>query len=256
MKIKKGKSICFFSAKGGVGKTTNLINLAGILEQLEKRVLLIDMDLTSGSIANFLNKSYDRSLTNLVDDLYYNRFTEIEDYVTKYDDYIDLLCAPKDPREGAQIANSFISDIIHKAEYNYDVVLIDMNHSLSDVNLTILDQVSEIFFIITNDPLDLKNMKNMMILFKELEIKNFKIILNNSRDPFKDYFSIYDIKHILKHNIDYTLSSEMFLKDMEKYIMKGIILSLDRKFSSLMSKDYQNFLVIATALLESDKNEQ
>ena len=255
MKIKKGKSMCFFSAKGGVGKTTNLINLAGIFEQLEKRVLLIDMDLTGGSIAHFLNKTYRKSITNVVEDLFYHRFTEIEDYVIKYDDYIDLLCAPKDPREGSRIDYQVINDIIHKAEYSYDVVLIDMNHMLNDVNLAILDTVSEICFVTTNDPLDLKNMKNLLILFKELEIKNFKIILNNSRDPFKDYFSMYDIKHILKHNIDYTLSNEMFLKDMEKYIMKGIILSLDRKFASIMRKDYQTLLVIATDLLEEDKDE-
>ena len=37
MKLKKGKSMCFFSAKGGVGKTTNIINLACIIEQLEKK---------------------------------------------------------------------------------------------------------------------------------------------------------------------------------------------------------------------------
>lgn len=255
MKVKKGKSLCFFSAKGGVGKTTNLINLAGIFEQLEKRVLLIDMDLTGGSIAHFLNKTYDRSISHVVEDLFYHRFTELEDYVTKYDDYIDLLCAPKDPREGNLFDHLAISDIIHKAEYAYDVVLIDMNHSLNDVNLAVLDTVREIFFVTTNDPLDLKNMKNLVGLFEELEIKKFKIILNNSRDPFKDYFSLYDIKHILKHNIDYTLSSEMFLKDMEKYIMKGIVLSLDRKFATIMSKDYQTFLVIATDVLEEDKDE-
>ena len=61
------------------------------------------------------------------------------------------------------------------------------------------------------------------------------------------------MKHILKNNIDYTLSVDMFLKDMEKYIMEGIIISLDNKFSSVMSKDYQTFLVIATDLLGGDK---
>ena len=30
MKIKKGKSMCFFSAKGGVGKKINILNFAGI----------------------------------------------------------------------------------------------------------------------------------------------------------------------------------------------------------------------------------
>lgn len=42
----RGKSICIFSAKGGVGKTTTTINLAGIYEHLEKKVLIIDLDLS------------------------------------------------------------------------------------------------------------------------------------------------------------------------------------------------------------------
>ena len=59
MKLKKGKSLGFFSAKGGVGKTVNLINLAGIFQQLGKKVLMIDLDLYSGGIANALNKPFD-----------------------------------------------------------------------------------------------------------------------------------------------------------------------------------------------------
>ena len=40
----KGKAMCIFSAKGGVGKTTTTINLAGIYENLEKKVLIIYLD--------------------------------------------------------------------------------------------------------------------------------------------------------------------------------------------------------------------
>ena len=51
MSRNKGKALCLFSAKGGVGKTINAINLAGIFEQLEKKVLIIDFDLTGGDVA-------------------------------------------------------------------------------------------------------------------------------------------------------------------------------------------------------------
>lgn len=256
MKLKKGKSMCFFSGKGGVGKTVNIINLAGIFEHLEKRVLLIDMDLYSGGIALSLNKKSDKSIYNLADDIINNRYKDIKDYVVKVDDYIDVLCAPKDPRNAGKIEVRFIEDIIRKAELNYDVVLVDTNHALNDISLVTLSSVDEIVFFVTNDPVDLKNMKSLLAIFNSLEFSNYKVLLNNSRDPFKDYFSMYDIKHILKHNVDYTLSPEMFLKDMEKYVMDGIIVSLDKKFPRMMSRDYQTFLVMATDLLEGENENE
>ena len=76
MAIKKGKSLCFFSAKGGVGKTINLLNLAGIFEQLEKRVLIIDMDLYSGGIAAYLNRKNDKNIYTLCFDLMNGSFKE------------------------------------------------------------------------------------------------------------------------------------------------------------------------------------
>lgn len=256
MKIKKGKSLCFFSAKGGVGKTTNLLNLAGILEQFDKKVLIIDMDLYSGGIATYLNKKFDKSIYHLAFDLMNNKFNDINDYTVMVDDYIDILCAPKDPRDANKIEAKYIDDIIKKAELKYDAVLIDTNHSLNDINLTILDSVDQIYFMVTNDPLDLKKLKSLLTIFDSLNMNNYKVILNNSRDPFKSYFSNYEIKKIINHRLDYTISVELFLKDIEKLIMKGVIISLDRKFADIMTKDYQAFVTMATDFLEGDNKDE
>lgn len=249
MKLKKGKSMCVFSAKGGVGKTINVINLAGIFQQLDKKVLIIDLDLYGGSIANALNKKYDYSIFNLVEDLSYNRFDDFGKYVVKVTTHIDVLCAPKDPRDASKIEIKYIEEIINNAVFSYDVVLVDTNHALTDFNLMALSVVDQINFITTNDPLDLKNLKSLITIFKDYDIKNYKIILNNSRDPFKNYFSMYDIKNILGENISYTLSNELFLKDIEKRIMNGDIISLDKRFASVMSKDYKVYVLMATDLM-------
>jgi hypothetical protein len=117
--------------------------------------------------------------------------------------------------------------------------------SFQDKYLKLFTFNNEESLIEIKDKID-KNLKAIQELY---DIKNYKIVLNNSRDPFKNYFSMYDIKHILNENISYTLSPDMFLKDIEKRIMNGDIISLDKKFASVMSRDYKVFVLMATDLL-------
>ena len=88
MASKKGKTICLFSSKGGVGKTIMTLNLAGICEKLQHKTLIIDLDLTNGGISVALNREVNKSIYNLIDDINNNRYKEFKDYVTKYDEYI------------------------------------------------------------------------------------------------------------------------------------------------------------------------
>jgi len=252
-KKKKGISLCLFSGKGGVGKSVLALNLAGLYCSIGKRVLLLDLDLSSGSIAVALNKPYEKTIYNFVDDYNNNRFKEFSSYVTKYNDHIDFLPSPKDPRQASKINSKYLEIAMDKATNDYDVVLIDTNHQLNETNLVILDAVDKILFVMQNDPLDLKNMKSILSIFKDLEKANYKILLNNSRDPFKKYFTLFDMKNVLKANIDYVISSEFFLKNMDSYIMNGEIVTLHPKAANTFNKDYTTLMTVAMNSLEREE---
>jgi len=244
----KGISICITSAKGGVGKTITTLNLAGIYETLKKKVLIIDFDLSGGGISMALNVPELKNVYNLVDDYNNNRYQEFKNYVTKYDGAIDILASPKDPRQASKIDAKYVEIILDKAIFLYDVVLIDTNHVLNDFHVLTMDLVDKLLLLVTNDPMDVKNMRSLIAIFKDIQYQNFKVLLNNSVQPFKKYFSIYDIKNIIKANIDYVLSSDFYIKNIDSFVMNGKILTLDPKIGTLFGKDYTTLMGVATDL--------
>ncbi len=252
----KGTSIVIASAKGGVGKTITTLNLAGIFEMLQKKVLIIDFDLSGGGISVALNIPNGKSCYHFVDDYNNNRYKEFKNYITKYDDAIDVLASPKDPRQAGKIDPKYVEIILDKAVFNYDVVLIDTTHDLTDFNVLTLDLADHILFMVTNDPLDLKNMRSLIAIFKDLDLHNYKVILNESVFPFKGYFGIYDIKNIIRANIDYVLSKDFYIKNIDTFIMNGKIITLDKKASSFFAKDYTTLMGICTDIFkEGEKHE-
>lgn len=251
MKKEAAKIITVFSCKGGVGKTTTTINLAGIYSLMDKKVLIIDLDLNSGGVAVSLNVSADKTIYNAVDDISNNRFEEITNYVSKYNDKIDVLPAPKDPRNALKIDSKYVSLIITSCMYKYDVVIIDTSHNLSPVTLSALDKSDNTAFLVTNDPVDLKNARSMIAIFEDTENNNYKVVFNSSKDTGKDYFSLFDVKNIIKHNIDYTIDKSFYIKDIDKYVIDGEILTLNKKIRTLKKNDIMKLTKLATALLNT-----
>ena len=251
MKKDAAKIITIFSGKGGVGKTTTLINLAGIYSLMDKKVLIMDLDLNSGGIATSLNVDVNKTIYNVVDDMGNNRFDGIENYVSKYNDKIDVLAAPKDPRDALKVDSKYIDLIIMSAMYKYDVILIDTSHNISPISLSALDKSDNTLFMVTNDLVDLKNARSMVAIFKDTEKENYKVVFNSSKDTGKDYFSLFDVKNIIKHNIDYTIDRSFYIKDIDKYVIDGKILTLDKKIRLSRKGDIMKLTKLASALLDA-----
>lgn len=168
----------------------------------------------------------------------------MNDYTVKYNEYIDFISAPKNISEANKVTFDCIETIITEANLLYDVILFDTNHIYNKFNDLLLKKMNHIFYIITNDSLDLKNSRNNIDCLKKYT-HNIDVILNYSIHFNREYFIMYDIKNILQCNVDYTISNRFNYDGIDGITVNGEILTI----SSQKWYDYKTFSLIAKSLI-------
>ena len=129
------KVVAVANQKGGVGKTTTVVNLGACLAKKGKKVLLIDLDPQGNTTSGFgLNKEtiMNTSYEMLMQDC------EIKDAVLKFEELkLDLLPSSVD-LAGAEVEligindrESMLEKDLKEIKKNYDVILIDCPPSLN-----------------------------------------------------------------------------------------------------------------------------
>lgn len=250
MAIHEAKIITIASVKGGTGKTTTALNLAGTYSLMNKKTLLLDFDLYSGGIALSLNKDITSDLYKLSYDMSVNEYKNINDYILKYNEFIDIIPAPKDPRYASKIETKYISSILKKVRPKYDVIIIDTSHVLDATNLILFDKSNTIVYVTNNSPLDIKNLKSMITIHKDMEKENYMVVLNESTSKLNEIFSNYDIKNIIKSDINYIIPRTFYNKNINKYVLNGKIMILEKNIRILNKNTIKVFEKMALDLLE------
>jgi len=250
MAIKRGKVIAITSVKGGTGKTTIALNKAGLLSEKEKKILLIDGDLYNGGIAASLDLEYEKDLYLLVNDLATSHFDSLEKYVKAYNDYIDVLPSPRDPRDASKVESKYLGLLLAKARMRYDIILVDLNHVMDANNLTFLDEADLIYYVITNDLVDIKGIKTMIAIYNDMDKDNYRIILNEAKDRLKPVLSKTNVKNIIKDDLDYIIPSSFYLKDIGNYVLKGNIIACNKGIKRKHKNAIAVFENIVSEILE------
>ncbi len=251
-----GKTMCIYGAKGGIGKSTLLLNMGGVSASLGYKTLLLDFDMHTGVLGMMVNSNIKETVYHITDDIVNNRFKDTKSYIYKYSDNLSILPAPKDPRQGNKINARYLPLIIEKVKNEYDIILIDTSSKMDEVSIVTLDSVDKILFVIDNDVFTLKNTRSILNIFNDSDIKNYKVLLNMSIDFKTKYFSLSDIKKIIGANVDYMISKDLFIKDISSYYYESKIPSTIKHFNRKYREDYNTMKMIIDMLMEGDTNEE
>ena len=202
------KTIAVFNQKGGVGKTTTVVNLSACLASKGKRVLMIDIDpqgnTTSGIGIDKTNLQY------TVYDILINSINT-EDTVLKTE-FENLYIIPASVQlAGAEIELTMLKDrelklkeSINELRKNYDYIIIDCPPSLGLLSINALSAVESVLIPIQCEYYALEGVSQLMNTIKlvkkslnpDLEIEGVVLSMFDGRtnlsiqvvDEVKKYF--------------------------------------------------------------------
>lgn len=115
------KTIMVTSSVQGEGKTTTVCNIACVMTELNKNILLVDLDFRKPFVHKFFNLSNKNGFT----DLLYNK-DDYTNYIKGVCPRMDVITAGINPFNPAEILNSrSIREVLNILSMSYDYVFLD-----------------------------------------------------------------------------------------------------------------------------------
>ncbi len=150
--------VTVFSTKGGVGKSVLATNIGSALAStLDKRTVLVDLDLQFGDVAIMLGLEPKRTILDAVHNIDRLDVDMLAGYLTTHDSGLQVLLAPVNPEDAETITTGRIAKILGLLSEMFDYVVIDTAATFDEVVLTALDKSTHVFAVTMMDVASIKN---------------------------------------------------------------------------------------------------
>lgn len=181
------KSLLVTSSVSGEGKTTTICNLALVMAQTEKKVLLMDGDLRKSSVHRAFRISNEQGLSNVL-----AQNVDYETVIQRISDAeIDIMTAgPTLPNPSEFLGSKKIKQLLKQLQSQYDMILIDSPPILPITDGQLLSKcVDGVLFVIRSGKTKLYQVKKAKSHLDLVGAHLIGTVLNNKKFKIDRYYS-------------------------------------------------------------------
>lgn len=252
------KTISIFNQKGGVGKTTSVVNLAVALSKLDKKVLVIDFDPQANTTTGL---GFDKNeLEKSIYKMFYDEGDNYKDYILKSEEG-PYLIASENSLSGLEVELvsldqeerlKMLSQIIEEIKKDFDIILIDCPPSLGLLSLNALVASDSIIIPIQTEYYALEGVSELLKTYQtikesikeDLEIEGVLLCMFD-KDTDLSYEVVEEVKSFFKEKVFSTMIPRN-IKLAEAPSFGKSVISYDEK-----SKGARAYLSLAKELVEN-----
>jgi pilus assembly protein CpaE len=165
-----------FSAKGGQGVTSLVINLADHVHRLSReKVILVDLNLYIGNAAEYLDLSCDYSLFNLLHDAERLDDNLLFSSLKQTPQGFYLLGVSGEVSDAEQLSGSDITRIVTALKRHADYIMLDLPTDFSEKTIAAMEMSDKILLLVQQDVQSIKSAQHALGVFHHLGYDDEKI---------------------------------------------------------------------------------
>ena len=217
----KGRVLCFMPAQGGNGASTVALHVAdAVSREIEKKVLLIDFDFHSGTVAFRLRLKPDFtfadavSRTEIIDELWPR-------IVCRWNG-LDVLASPSSSNEVPADRLTQLGDVFESASHVYSCVVIDLPDVLFTSCQEVLELADVVYLVSTAEVMSLHLARRRINQLMQLNIPIEQIKLVVNRVGSKRGLETSDISKVVGVPVEWTISNDYGIVN-EAYLKGGLV---------------------------------